>query len=105
MRIQYLFNSSGEWIAFKIGPYVFDTNGDWIGWTPWNDDYVVTPEGEYLGTIWAGNRLFYFYDHEYRGYPGYPVYPDYPGYPGYPGDGGYFPLPSGATDVNISKYF
>ena len=59
MNVHYLFNSSGDWICFKIGKNVFNTNGSWIGWLPWGDDDVVTTEGKYLGTI-CGNRIYYF---------------------------------------------
>lgn len=35
MAVQYLFNSSGEWTAFKLNNFVYDTDGNWIGWLPW----------------------------------------------------------------------
>ena len=31
MSVQYLFNSRGDWIAFRKDKYVFDTDGNWIG--------------------------------------------------------------------------
>jgi hypothetical protein len=31
-RVFHLFDSSGTWIAFRIGKYVYDTSGNWIGW-------------------------------------------------------------------------
>ena len=48
-NFQYLFNSSGNWIAFRAGKYVFDASGNWIGWTPWGDNYVANTSGDYLG--------------------------------------------------------
>ena len=99
MKTEYLFNSSGQWIAFKRDKYVFDTNGNWIGWTPWNDGDVCAPNGEYLGTITQNKRLYRFYAQPNRGYPGYPGYPDYPGYPGYPGYANDSPLPPFAEDI------
>lgn len=101
MSIQYLFNSSGNWLAFRIEKNVFDTTAKWIGWMPWGDDDVVTVKGEYLGTICPQDRIYHFKSHPYRGYPGYPGYPGFPGFPGYPGFAGYSPLPSGADDVII----
>lgn len=101
--IQYLFDSRGAWIAFRRGKYVFDPSGGWMGWLPWDDKDVVDKSGNYLGTIYAENRLYSFRFHPYRGYPGYPAYPSYPGYPGYPGYAGYSPLPVGAQDVDLSK--
>lgn len=99
--IQYLFNSDGVWIAFKKGKYVFDTDGNWVGWLPWDDRDVVDTNGNYLGTIFDGNRLYHFTTHPNRGYPGYPGYPGDPGYPGYPGYAGYKLLPRGASDISF----
>ena len=93
-KFQHLFNSSGEWIAFRIGKYVFDNQGIWIGWTPWDYSEVVDIEGQYLGHIFLGDRFYHKYYTSYRGYPGYP---------GYPGFKGYSRLPSGYEDVVIPK--
>lgn len=49
--MQFLFNSEGQWIAFRDGRFVFDTGSEWIGWLPWDERTVVDIEGEYLGTI------------------------------------------------------
>jgi len=91
---QFLYNSRGEWIAFRVGKNIFNTNGNWIGWMPWDDTDVVTPDGKYLGTICVNDRFYYFRGKPYRGYPGYP---------GYPGYAGYSPLPPGAEDIKILK--
>lgn len=48
MTVRYLFDSSGQWIAFAKGKYVYDTRGGWIGWIPWGDNDVVTKTGKYL---------------------------------------------------------
>ncbi len=66
MSAKYLFNSDGEWIAFRLGDYVYNRDGDWIGWLPWDDEDVVSQDGDYLGTI-VRNRLFYLYYKPYRG--------------------------------------
>jgi hypothetical protein len=50
-QFQYLFDSRGEWIAFRVGEMVFSADCDWIGWLPIDDTTVVTPAGDYLGTI------------------------------------------------------
>jgi len=97
--VQYLYDSSGRWIAFRRGKYVFDTAGKWVGWLPWEDGHVVDVEGGYLGTIFPGDRLYRVLTHRYRGYPGYPGFPGYPGYPGYPGFAGHSMLPPSAVDV------
>ena len=100
----YLFDSWGNWIAFRRTPddkYLFNTNGDWIGWFPWGDEHAVTRDGDYLGSV-AGNRLLRGVSQPQRGYPGSlesPESPGYPGYPGYPGLAGYQSTPSGYHDV------
>ena len=48
---QYLFDSCGGWIAFRAGKMVFSPGCEWIGWLPFEDTTVVTPAGDYLGTI------------------------------------------------------
>ena len=89
--VEYLFNSSGKWIAFRIGKYIYNPNGKWVGWLPWGDNEVVDVNGKYLGHICYGSRIFKKYYTPYRGYPGYPGYP------------GYCVLPPGATDVTIEQ--
>ncbi|ELA7158608.1 hypothetical protein RAX54_004533 [Vibrio parahaemolyticus] len=93
-KIQHLFDSSGDWLGFRIGKNVYNSDADWVAWLPWGDDDVVTTDGDYLGTITNGNRLYHFSSKPYRGYPGYP---------GYPGFAGYSPLPFGARDVTMPK--
>ena len=89
--LQYLYSSSGRWIAFRKDKYVFDTNGKWVGWLPWEDQQVVDVEGGYLGTIFPGDGLYRVLNRKYR---------EYPGYPGYPGFAGRSPLPPATADVN-----
>jgi hypothetical protein len=101
--MQYLFNSSGSWIAFRVGKYIFDINSNWIGWLPWDEYEIVDLDGNYLGHIHPNNRLYKKYFSPYRGYPGFPGYPGYPGFPGYPGYIGYSPLPPGTSDVTLES--
>jgi hypothetical protein len=103
LAVQYLFNSGGSWIAFRVGKNVFDTACHWIGWMPWDDTDVVTTEGEYLGTIVENDRFCRFRDRPYRNYPGYPGYPGYPDSPGHPGYAVFSSLPPNAEDIEISK--
>lgn len=101
--MQYLFDSTGDWIAFRVGKYVYDTEGEWIGWTPWEDEYVVDTEGRYLATIFPGNRLYRIRDVPQRANPGYPGYPGTAEYPGYPGFQGVAPLPAGTEDLDLAS--
>lgn len=97
----FLFNRSGNWIAFRRtedDKYLFNKHGNWIGWFPWNNEVAVTRDGKYLGTV-VQNRLLKKSYQPYLGYPGYPGYPGYAGYPGYPGYAGYFGYVAGFEDV------
>lgn len=101
--MQYLFNSLGDWIAFRDGEHVYDVSGDWIGWVAWHDSEnrpeVADGEGRYLGTIFPGDRLYRQLDADDREAAMYPVYPgshDHTGYPSFPEA---TPLPAGAEDI------
>ncbi len=104
--VQYLFNSSGIWIAFAKGRYVFSQEGSWIGWLPWSDGHVVDASGCYLGSIiedqHGKSRFYKLLNPPNRGYPGYPGYPGFAGYPGYPGFAGHDPFPPPmAADIQL----
>ena len=100
MKIKYLFNSSGEFIAYRSGNYLFDSKNNWIGWLPWNDNEVVNQMGEYLATIY-NDRLFEFSRREIKNHPGFTSFPGHPGYIEDPGYGGSTSVPPFAQDVNI----
>jgi len=100
--VRYLYNSSGEWIAFCKGVYVFNTECEWIGWIPQDDNVVVDIDGQYLGTIVDNNRLYRFYDEPFSGCTACPRYPGHPGYPEYPGCTWSSTLPAMAADINTS---
>lgn len=103
--VQHLFDSSGNFVAFRRTPndrFLFDSSGNWIGWFPWGDAQAVDKEGNYLGTI-VRNRLLSDQRRPYRGYPGYPGYPGYAGYPGYPGLAGYAAVPAMFSDVEVHR--
>lgn len=102
MDVKYLFNSKGEWIAFRIGEYVYDYDSDCIGWIPYDNDDVVDLDGDYLGTIF-GDRLYNILNKPLRGYNGFKAYPGHLGYQKFPGYVGYGELPAGTRDVKIKK--
>ncbi len=101
-KVKHLYNSAGNWIAFKKGKYLYNTECKWIGWFPWDETIAVTVGGKYLGTVYKENRLLKNRFQRYLGYPGYPGYPGHPGYPGYPGYKGYIGYISGTEDVEKS---
>ena len=99
MEVKFLFDSKGEYIAFRLGQYIFDTGINWIGWLPWEDGEVVSVDGEYIGTIWSENRLYYFSRRKFKMHPGYPGFPGHVGYPGYPTYPGCASIPPFARDL------
>lgn len=98
---EFLFNSSGEMLGFRVDRLVFDADGNWIGWLPWDDFEIVDKDGEYIGHIYPGHRLYRKIFHEYRGYPGHPPFPSYPGYISKAARISYSPLPPGTEDVDL----
>lgn len=56
--LQYLFDSSGFWIAFRIDTHIFDPAGNLVGWLPFDDTQVHDTKGTYLGHIFPDNRLY-----------------------------------------------
>lgn len=100
MDIQYLFNSSGEYIAFVQGKYVFDHQNNWIGWLPWEDGEVVNRFGEYIATI-VDDRL---YENSRRDFKDHPGYIDFPGHVGgidFPDFPGAMSIPSFMKDIDL----
>ena len=102
MANQHLFNSGGDWIAFRVERYVFNNLSDWIGWLPWEDEDVFTPNGDYLGTIVPGDRLYRFSNRPLRA-PPLPPLPPLPPIPALPALRGGMLLPVGAENVDLSK--
>ena len=102
VSINYLFDSAGRWIAFRKRRYVFDRDSRWIGWTPWDDNEVYSPNGSYLGTITYGNRLYCYRQREERGTPGTIEPPPFPGTYSEPPSPGRAVLLPWATDLDFS---
>jgi hypothetical protein len=102
-NFQHLFNSSGEWIAFRQGSDVFDEKCNWVGWLPWGDTTVANQEGDYLGTIVNTDRLYYLDNRPQRAHPGHSNYSIYPVYPVQPVSVIHVTLPVGARDVSSFK--
>lgn len=99
---QYLFDSRGDWIAFRRGNMLFDVDGDVIGWLPWDDGEAVNPRGHYLGTIVPDDRLL-FAEPMHATAPPFPEYPVSPELPPIPKPRGYSPLYEATRDVQLRK--
>lgn len=56
MAARYLFNTSGEYVAFVQDGHVFTPNGDWVGAVGPGSD-VYRKDGRYLGTILHDDRV------------------------------------------------
>ncbi|MBP5788822.1 MAG: hypothetical protein J6W29_01130 [Neisseriaceae bacterium] len=102
VNINYLFDSAGRWIAFRKRRYVFDRDSRWIGWTPWDDNEVYSPNGSYLGTITYGNRLYCYRERDDRGTPGTIEPPPFPGTYSEPTSPGRAVLLPWANDLDFS---
>jgi len=101
--MQYLFNSAGQWIAFRENQYVCNTFGKLIGWTAWNDEDVADRDGNYLGTIYPENRLLHNKSQRNHSKPEVSYYPGFALIPDQPKPVKEVVLPNGAEDVNIQN--
>ncbi len=105
MADQYLFDSEGNWIAFRIGNYIFNIDSDWIGWLPWDSPDVVSVRGEYIGSVYDKDRFYYFENKILPLVIKNVPFPPLPGFPPYPGFGGFRLLPIDAKDIDWLKKF
>lgn len=53
---RYLFNTSGEYVAFELAGYVFDPDAHWIGFIR-NEDEVYSMQGTFLGYLMNDDRV------------------------------------------------
>lgn len=57
MSVRYIFNTSGNYVAFVQGNHLFDTNSKWLGFIEDGDDVYSAEDGSYIGTLSADDRL------------------------------------------------
>ena len=95
----WLYNSSGDAIAYQYESYLYDSDEKLIGWCPDDDGHFYNLSGDYIGSVYAGNRLYHFDDKSGNTCCGSPSAPSYIGYFGYASYESYDSLPSGAEDV------
>ena len=86
--MQYLFNSRGDWVAFRDGNYVYDPLAFFLGWMAEDGENIADIEGRYFGTIYPDNRLYrkLFAPEMDARFPGSPATPTLPNYPNSPGE-------------------
>ena len=56
MSQRYIFNTSGEYVAFITGPYLFSPDCEWLGVIT-NGNEVFNPEGLYIGYLLEDDRI------------------------------------------------
>lgn len=103
-EVQHLYDSSGFWIAFRIGSNVFDTVGNWVGWLPFDKTEVHSPRGSYLGHIYPDNRFYRKPSFLKRESIDTPAPPRYTPAQQFPGNIPRAQLPIGAQDLRLSAH-
>lgn len=104
--VKYYFSSTGEWIAFRLSEtdrYLFDKKGNWIGWFPWNDNDIVRIDGQYLGTVFYGNRIYRRAQVPSKRDPGFVMDPGEAQYVSHPGHAAPYAPPHGYKDVDMTQ--
>lgn len=56
MSIRYIFNTSGEYVAFLLNKQVFSPYGEWLGYLP-QANIVYNTDGTYMGEISNDDRI------------------------------------------------
>ena len=100
MSTELLHNQAGDWIAFRVDDrYVYSPDGTIVGWClDGQPDVVVDQNGQYLGEVVDGNRLFRRTERPFM--PSTSMSnPGGTGVPSDPGNIGYASLPSGMEEV------
>jgi hypothetical protein len=105
--VKYYFSSSGEWIAFsrsETDRYLFDRKGTWIGWFPWGDKEIADINGQYLGTVVYGDRIYRRPSSApEKREAGFVMDPGTAGYVGYPGYAAHREPPRGFKDIDVTR--
>lgn len=57
MSVRYIFNTSGNYVAFVQGNHLFDPSSKWLGFIEDGDDVYDAKEGSYIGTLSTDDRL------------------------------------------------
>lgn len=100
---QYLFDSHGGWIAFRSGQLLYDIDGDVMGWFPWNDEQAVDIKGNYLGSVFPGDRLLYDELADPPAAPSFPGYPPSPAMVAIPAAKPDAVTPANTRDLKVNK--
>jgi hypothetical protein len=55
MKPTIIYNTSGDWMATRVGDHIWDTQGNWVAWL--DGDAVYTVDGELIGSLSRDNRI------------------------------------------------
>jgi glycosyltransferase involved in cell wall biosynthesis len=56
MSLRYVFNTSGDYVAFVVGDNIFDPDSDWLGFIR-NGNEVYGTDGEFVGYLLEDDRV------------------------------------------------
>jgi len=57
MPVRYIFNTSGNYVAFVEGNNIFNPSCKWLGFIEDGDDVYSAKDGSYMGTLSSDDRL------------------------------------------------
>jgi hypothetical protein len=95
MKPEFVWTTSGDWIATRVGNYIFDGSKAWVAWLDGTD--VYTKDGEWIGTFSRDNRVL-----RPRAIARKPLRTDLPPEPPKPDLPGRAPLPPMFSELNFS---
>jgi hypothetical protein len=52
---EFVWNTSGDWVATRIGDYIWDQAKQWVAWLDGDD--VYTKDGEWIGKLSRDSRI------------------------------------------------
>ncbi|NJO84304.1 MAG: hypothetical protein HC828_16995 [Blastochloris sp.] len=53
----FIYDTAGDWLAFKLGEYIYDLRGEYIGFTRTDMHDVYTASGEWIGNLIQDGRI------------------------------------------------
>ena len=56
--MRYIFNTSGDYVAFIVGGYLFSPQCEWTGFIQ-NGNEVYNSNGEFIGYVSADDRIVF----------------------------------------------
>lgn len=54
-RVEFIWNTYGDWVATKYGDNIWDHTGTWVAWI--DDGDVYTMDGEWIGELSRDFRI------------------------------------------------